>query len=196
MQDLKKIENLFFEELATLFNTLDRIEKSIDFLDRCLDGQVNFLLDRDNATIRIVLHHYILNSIYNLFDNGNVDVISFFRITKRFKKNFRHDLFSEYLCSMKKFHSEYKSDLERIGKNRNLWTGHLGSYQNERLGFDPEEVKNVRWYDPENFIAKKDSLIFITPENILDVGLVQNINKTQKFLTKLQFDFLGVKLPS
>ncbi|MFH1694545.1 MAG: hypothetical protein ABH880_02210 [Patescibacteria group bacterium] len=183
----KEVLEICQEQLAALFVVIDRLEKSVDFLERCLSGRISFLLDRDTVTTRMVTTHYIVNNLYALFDDGKKEANSLPRIARRFEKHFPRNFFSEYLDSVQKLSRTYADDIERLEKNRHLSTAHIYASEKEQLGWDPVTAERInKTFGGRTHVAKKKSLHFITPNNVLDMSIIGAIPEIKNTLSKLQ----------
>lgn len=190
--ELKVQDKLFEEQLNRLELLVSNIQDSILFLDRNIKGKVEFLDLKDRKykrLIREVLKDYIVNNLHALLNETNSDSISLSKIVTKFKSNFHHSFFSEYISELEAFKEKYKTDLEKIKENRNLSTAHLGV--REQLGW-PEHVAekfNELFEIEDSPIAQKDSLQFITIFGIHEMPIVQEIKELKRILKNLQLKF-------
>lgn len=180
----------FEGQLAALELVVMYLDQAVSLLHRSVGGKVS-LVNRDNSFLRIVLTHYIVNNLAALFDDKDKKVNSLLNIAKRFEGYFPNRFFSEYIASIREFRMKHASDLERITKNRNLMTAHLGASKKERLGWSPQVAKKMdKFLGTQPSVAQNDSLRFITPFQLFDMHIIQGIPRLGKILQELNFKVL------
>lgn len=184
----------FEGQLAALELVAMYLGQTVSLLRRCVEGEISLLGKKDNDLMHIAFTHYIVNNLFALFDDGSRDVNSLTRVAKRFKSHFPHNFFSEYLTSVEKFRTRHAVDLERIGKNRNLSTAHLGASKKEQLGWPPHIAKNIdQILGTQSSVAQNDSLRFITPLSIFEMPVMRDILEIESILEELRFKTIGVR---
>lgn len=178
----KIINEEFNQHLAALWVVIDRLKKAADWLNNC---SARSLSSQECTTIGIFAKDYIVNNLNSLFNDRTDN--SMLGIVTHFKKQLPHDFFVDYEKSVNKILVEFKDDLERIGNNRNRSSAHLGSSKRQKLGYDDETTKKLNeLLGTQSSPAEKDSLLFITPNNVLELGIVKNISKIERVLEDLQ----------
>jgi len=185
----------FEEQLAALEVVVLYVSRTISLLRRSVEGKIPITNKQDSDMIRVALTHYIVNNLNALFDDKDRKVNSLKNITKRFEGHFPTNVFSEYAASVEEFRAKHLKDLERIQKNRHLSTAHLGASREERLGWPPHVAKNMdRLLGTKSSVAKSDSLRFITPYQLFEMPIIENVPRLEKILEELNTKVVFAKV--
>ncbi len=181
-----KIFKKFDEQLAALEVVVLYLCQAVNLLRRSVEGQISLPNKKENDLLRLVLTHYIINNLASLFDEGR-RINSLMKICSRFEKNFPNDFFLEYIAFVEKFHIKHTEDLKRIEKNRHLSTAHLGADEREQLGWSPQVAKNMdELLGTQSPVAQEYSLQFITPFQLFEMSIMQEIPELKSVLKELR----------
>src|SRR3989344_8361813 len=176
----------FEGQLAALEMVVIYLDRAIFLLRRSIEGKISVTNKRDSDILRLALTHYIVTNLASLFDYKNRRVNSLGNIAQHFKEHFPSHLFSEYTTSIEEFRKKHAKDLERIRKNRHLSTAHLGASKEEQLGWPLHVAKNIdRLLGTKSSVAKSDSLRFITPYQLFEMPIIENVPRLEKILEEL-----------
>ncbi|MBI3638310.1 hypothetical protein HY227_01035 [Candidatus Wolfebacteria bacterium] len=170
----------------------------IEYLDRAIkllksqQIKINTDINKKNKYIvELALTHFVVNNLASLLNNKSKNLISLERVPVRFEKSFPYNFFSEYIAAIKHIKNDYKKDLERIEKNRNLAMAHLGGGK-ERLGYDQFTAQKIdKFFGTKSSIAAEDKFLFITSTNILEMPIINVIGKIKKILEELNWKRLN-----
>jgi hypothetical protein len=188
----KKVQEKFESHLAALELVVMYLHQSVSLLLRSIEGKLPIKNKKDSDLLRLALTHYIVNNLNALFDDKGKNVNSLSKIAKRFENNLPKDFFFEYLISIEKLRKEFAADLERIKKNRDQSTAHLGADEYEQLGWAPRVAKNMdELLGTRSSVAQKKSLEFITPYQIYVMPIIQALPKIKNTLEELRMKFWG-----
>ena len=178
----------FERQFAALQIVVLNIIQTASLLSRLLTKEEISLSKKDNGCIQLALTHYVVNNLAALFDNHKKDANSLIRITKRFEKDFPGGFFSEYTTQIENFQRKHITDLERVEKNRNLSSAHLGANEEEELGWSSDFAKRIdRILGTKSSVAKNNSLVFITASELSRMSIIMNIEELEDVLEGLQY---------
>lgn len=187
MTSQQQVHKQFESQLAALELVVLNVRASISLLRRSVEGKLS-LKNKDDRLMRVVLTHYIVNNLAALFDKKNNSLP---KIAIQFKKDFPKDFFSGYSRTVNEFIKTHDADLKRIRKNRNLSTAHLGDGKNGKLGWSSQVAKNIdRVLGTQSSVATDGAHRFITPFQIFDMPIMDNIQKLKDALEELSIKFI------
>lgn len=188
-----EIQEQFNRRLAACELVLYYIQNNLVALSM-LDETLKF----DHSVIsstKLALNHYIINNLVSLFDNNSTDVFSLPRLSTQYTKQFPHGFFDEYNEELAKFKTKFEKDIKRLEKNRHLSSAHFGA--KEELGWKPGAAKRMDdLFGTESPIAHKEELEFITPLNIKNIPLVQNLNALAGIVQDLRIKYMTQQAPA
>lgn len=183
----------FEGQITALWLVAHYLNRAVSLLRKSNEGKVHLKTKKEIDLMRIVLTHYIVNNSASLFDDKDKRNNSLRNIAKRFERHFPINFFSEYLEYVDKFRIKHKKDLARIEKNRNLSTAHLGAGEKERLGWDSTTAQKLdKILGTKSSVAQEDSLRFITPFQLFEMKIVEEIPELLSALDSLQMKFAGL----
>lgn len=174
----------FQEQFAAIEFVLLNLKRAISLLGRISNEEV--VLDRkDKEFVKLATTHYVINNLTSLFDTRS-DCNSLKTLPGRFQEPPFGGHFVEFDSAVEAFRQKHSADLERMRRNRNLSSGHLGGSPNQRLGYNTETATRLNeLFGGQSPVAEKGCLEFITPKNLLLMPVVQALPELEDILKKL-----------
>lgn len=180
----------FEERLAALEIVTEYVDRALSLLHQMVTGEITISKKSENDLMRLALTHYVINNLFALFDTKKENN-SLVNLSKHFEAQFPNNFFSEFSQAIENMKVIHRRDLERLKKNRHLSTAHLGASKREKLGWSPEVARNIdEILGTQSSVASVESLIFITPYQILEMPIAKTLPILKNILQDLQIKLI------